>query len=294
MSEREKGRNGVDELLKQALRDDLPEDVERRLGVQIERFVAERRARGRAARPGALWQRLRRFAEGPALLPSRRLALALSSVLLVVAGFVLQSARGDDVFASSLTRASIANLLSREIRHAADVDLTVSVLGQGDRTRTWRIRWIGPTRSRADCGNGVDGPLSLEISVDGAALVEAERPPSQPAARPEELFRATLGPALPLISASVLADRIYRDWVLVESGVLHEEGRVRCLFRDGAQGAEYEVVVEARTFRPRIVRRFRLGRAGMPQSRVLEVDAELTWARGSNEGFADAVVPGSR
>jgi hypothetical protein len=294
MSEREDGRHGIDELLRQTLRDDLPEELERRLGAQIGRFVTERRERRPGGRLLVLWQWVRSSAEGPALWPSRRLALALSSVLLVAAGFVLQSARGDDVFASSLTRASMANLLSREIRHAAGVDLEVSVLGQADRTRSWRIRWIGPTRSRADAGNGVEGPLSLEISADGAALVDTARPPSERAARSEQLLRATLGPALPLISASTLADRIYREWVLVESSAMPEEGRVRCLFRDEAEGAEYEVVVEVRTFRPRVVRRFSLGPPGKARSRVLEVDAELTWLRGAEEGVADSAAAGSK
>jgi hypothetical protein len=261
MSGHDDGRDvpdDVDELLRRALRDDLPEEVEQRLRARVERFVVECRQQRGGRWLTAVQGWVRGLVQLPMPWPSREAALALSSLLLAISGFVLQGVSGPNAFASSLTRASVSSLLSREVRHASGVDVRVRVRAHTGTERACRIAWTSPAQSRADARSAVE-----------------ECP----------------GAAMPLLSASRLADRIYRDWGLLESSPLPRSGELRLRFRDAEEPAEYEVTADARAVRPRVIRRFRLGSPGEPESRFMDVEAELTWQPGADSRPAATAAP---
>jgi hypothetical protein len=107
----------ADDLVREALRDDLPAEVEARLESAVEGFAAERAgARGgfRASPFAYLRDAAARFgASAPG-----RVLLPVASSLLLVAGVVLTAAGQRNAFAESFSRMNLAVSLSEEIRRA--------------------------------------------------------------------------------------------------------------------------------------------------------------------------------
>jgi hypothetical protein len=166
----------VDGLLKEALTDDLPAHVERRLERRLSSFLESRR------RPKGA------FLPSPAAF--RRLALALISILMVVGGVLLHVVGGRSVFADSLLRLNASVSLSRAVG-----------------ARTSMACWAG-----------------------------------------EEAVGELRSPA-------ALAERIYRDWVLLRQELSPQGDVLVLVFRSGDGRAVYEVRANRASLLPEVIRR---------------------------------------
>lgn len=93
---------GVDELLRDALRDDLPADVAAGMRERIDGFLAEKTDSRAPAAAGA-WL-------------FRRTVWAALSILLLVAGILLQGARASSPLADRISEIKTASLSLEQIR----------------------------------------------------------------------------------------------------------------------------------------------------------------------------------
>jgi hypothetical protein len=93
---------GVDELLRQALRDDLPADAAAAMRERIDRFRAGK-MNGRAPAVAGAWL-------------FRRAVWAALSILLLAAGILLQGVRASSPLADRISAIKTANLSLEQIR----------------------------------------------------------------------------------------------------------------------------------------------------------------------------------
>ena len=93
---------GVDELLREALRDDLPADVAAGMRERIDGFRAGK-TDGRAPAAAGAWL-------------FRRTVWAALSILLLVAGILLQGARASSPLADRISEIKTASLSLEQIR----------------------------------------------------------------------------------------------------------------------------------------------------------------------------------
>jgi len=94
---------GVDELLREALGDDLPADAAAGMRERIDRFRAGKTREGASPRTAGAW-----------LFP--RTVWAALSILLLVAGILLQGARASSPLADRISAIKTANLSLERIR----------------------------------------------------------------------------------------------------------------------------------------------------------------------------------
>ncbi len=94
---------GVDELLREALRDDLPADAAAGMRERIDRFRAGKTRESDSPRTAGAW-----------LFP--RTVWAALSILLLVAGILLQGARASSPLADRISEIKTASLSLEQIR----------------------------------------------------------------------------------------------------------------------------------------------------------------------------------
>lgn len=174
-----KGRDDVDELLRETFRDDLPAEAEARLERRIQRFLASRaeaRRRPGLGFVGAVWA------------PGQRV-LAVAASLLLACGLGLQASAGPDRIVEPLSDVSATMTLVRAIRGATAMRCTgledaglASPAALAD--RIYR-RWV-PLRTRTRPDGAVvhefrarDEPLRYQLVSDDVA-----RPPREIRRRP--------------------------------------------------------------------------------------------------------------
>ena len=126
-------------------------------------------------------------------------------------------------------------------------------------------------------------PAALVLLASGALLQETVRPSAARGALARLSVAASasraLGEAGPLLCGTgsplaglgpeALAERAFRSWSLVASETV-AGGRLRLLYGAGEEGARYELVVDAASFRPRAIRRTGRDAAGAPGHEVDE------------------------
>ena len=114
----------VDALLRQALPDDLPEDVEARLQRTLEAFVASRRGERRYGRSWRFaWDWLAMMSDA-----RRRGVAAVPASVLLVCGLAWHGAAGPPALAESLAQAHVTVSIADAARRASTMTCTGDVM----------------------------------------------------------------------------------------------------------------------------------------------------------------------
>ena len=213
----------IDDLIRRALSGDVPEEVEARLERRVGLFLESRRRPGRSRMAIVLLDLL--AVTGVRRLRWGREALAVTSALLVACGIVLHLAGSRSAFADSLAQMNVQVSLAHAIRLAPPAvwDLTIG----------------------ADGGVRVAGVI--EWTSGGEARVDLRRG--------EERIALSVGSVTEILTAEGLAERVYRDWILLRSEPGPESALVVFVFRSPKDGALIELVAEGRTLTPRVIRK---------------------------------------
>ena len=225
MSERRLSDDQVDRLLREALADDLPEELEDQL--RRDARVAWRRAASEPRR--ARWLDWLRIPVGWRPLPPQP-ALVAAALVMLAAGAVMQAAPAPADAVASLRSLQTSALTSRALARARAMECTVAIaVGRGP-VRSYRVDWIAPgtVRVRFD---GAGGPIERAFSLPEA--------PSSVLMRTTDAARdADLEPVRAYLSPRALGDRLAVPGVAVTiDPATHLPVRLEGTDRDGRREA---------------------------------------------------------
>jgi hypothetical protein len=163
----------VDRLLREALADDLPEEVQAEL--RREARVAWRRAAAEPRR-SRWWDRLRVPVASRPLLPQP--ALVAAAMAMLGAGAVMQAAPAPQAAVAPLGSLQASALASRALAQARAMECTVEIAEGRGAQRRYRVHWAAPgtVRVRFDGAEGLveralslpDAPWSVLTPTTGA------------------------------------------------------------------------------------------------------------------------------
>jgi hypothetical protein len=189
----------VDRLLREALADDLPEELQAEL--RREARMAWRRAASESRRP-RWWDRLRVPVGWRPLLPQP--ALVAAALAMLAAGAVMQAAPAPPGVVGPLRSLQVSALASRALARAWAMECTVAIADGRGPVRTYRVDWTAPgaVRVRFD---GTEGPVERAFSLPEA--------PSSVLTRTKDAGRdvppdADLEPVWAYLSPRALGDRL--------------------------------------------------------------------------------------
>jgi hypothetical protein len=162
VSERRLSDDEVDRLLREALADDLPEDLEDQL--RHDARLAWRRAASEPRR--VRWLDWLRIPVGwRPLLPQP--ALVAAALVMLAAGAVMQAAPAPGDAVASLRSLQASALTSRALARARAMECTVEIADGRGPVRRFRVDWTAPgaVRVRLD---GARGPVERALSLPDA------------------------------------------------------------------------------------------------------------------------------
>lgn len=136
----------TDRLLKQALQDDMPPEVEKGMKQQLNLFREKMAEYDRAAQHRVGWFQV----NGKDLAAVRNMfkqgALAFASILLVVVGSLMQMSGGQNILAESISTWNVAMRTYDQMRFvdsmACRVEATVPELTESEKPVKYTIRWV--------------------------------------------------------------------------------------------------------------------------------------------------------
>jgi hypothetical protein len=263
----------LDDLLREALADDLPAQVEAHMEHSLDAFVAAHRPHSQR-RPG--WRPLRELAQ----VVTRMIAwrpqpglLAAASLLLALGAIAFHVVLGPSAFASSLARFSAGVTLAREVEHLASGGCRVVASTTG--APSCSINWLAPGETEATVRTAAGSVLVLRIAGDTASISK-DGGPVRPLDRRELLAVPELAAVAELLAPVELANHMYRSWRLVRTEETGDPATTRLVFREDGSAALYDVTAAAETLRPRSIRKLRLGASETAEQPTIELAAELT------------------
>jgi len=215
----------VDRLLREALADDLPEELQAEL--RREARMAWRRAASESRR-SRWWDRLRVPVGWKPLLPQP--ALVAAALAMLAAGAVMQAAPAPPGVVGPLRSLQASALASRALARARAMECTVAIADGRGPVRSYRVDWTAPgaVRVRFD---GAGGPVERAFSLPGA--------PSSVLMRTTDAARdADLEPVRAYLSPRALGGRLAVPGVAVTMDpATHLPVRLEGADRDGRREA---------------------------------------------------------
>lgn len=199
MSDRRLPDDEVDRLLREALADDLPKQLEQ----ELRRRAREAWRRARAEPPRARWPEWLSFpAVWRPLLPQP--ALLAAALAMLGAGAVMQAAPAPPGAVAPLRSLQASALTSRALARARAMECTVEVADGRRPVRSYRVDWQAPSAVRVRF-DGPRGPVERALSVpETRSSVLARTTPT----REEAPRDADLEPVRSYLSPSALGDRL--------------------------------------------------------------------------------------
>jgi hypothetical protein len=190
MSNAEKREYGVDQLLRQVMADDLPEDLKAEMRTQIRDFK-------------------------PAPKNNNRLLLAAASLVLVVLGGYLQITGSRSPLADSLATLQTAMSFSIEVERTSSMVCEVQLRRLGGDTLHYDIFWAPPQKTRIDV-KAKDGKKlqTLWIVDDFAWVLDHGQSSVTRRITVQELENSLFQPVMGLSTPQRIAARMDGRWQL--------------------------------------------------------------------------------
>ncbi len=141
----------IDDLLKQTLKDDLPQDLEGRMKKHLMQFrekMAQSEEQHRKETYGVL-SRLFQW-EGLEWMKwmFKKQVLAPASIIMVVLGAILQVSGPRSVLAESISLFKTSVIVSDRVSHAGSMECLMKVPAEKDQHHEYSIQWLSPDLTR--------------------------------------------------------------------------------------------------------------------------------------------------
>ena len=254
----------LDKLLKQALKDDLPPEVEARMNRRFLNLKAILDRPEQSAEPdGWLWMR------GP--LP--REILAVASAVMLILGVVMQPSGSQSALAHSIGQLKVIVTISMSLNRAAFMDCTIRKKpGAGGAQSSYHVRWRAPGDARMDMVSA-DGAQTIWISNETISFADSDGR----AVRSIPIETMTQGPvwrpALEFVTPTLLAKHMEEQYGLMQAGERSGAGSDEFLIVGREDRQVVEITVDARSYLPKVLKKYALdsGRTNGERDGLMEV-----------------------
>lgn len=270
----------VDGLLKDALRDDLPAEAERRMQRRLAEFkgMIERPVRYPATSPARFWQRLFMPKDRPAAVRwiFNKQALAFLSIFMLAVGGFLQATGHRSSLAESLTSLRTSISVADSMRQSGSMECRVQMAAKEGVPSDYVIRWIQPDTTRVDVQTAGEIRETLSIKEEGVVIVDHMKNISRKFANLKQIQDSVFQPVIGFLSPAVLADNMDQRWQLrrFEQKTGSHQGTLT--FVDHEKGSFLKMIVDLDTFLPVQISRSRLNsEQGGSAEEVMRLD--FTW-----------------
>ena len=207
----------VDELLKDALKDDLPAEAERRMQRRLAQFKGriEQPEQGPETSTPVFGQKL--FGLKDRIWVRRifnRPVLAYSSVFMLAIGGFLQATGHRNALADTITSLEISVSVADSVRHRGFMECHIEMPVKDRAPMDYVVRWLPPNTTRVDAQRGEDVRETLWITSDGVVVVDHLKNTSQKFESLEKIHDSLFQPVMGFLSPTTLAENIDQRWQL--------------------------------------------------------------------------------
>lgn len=232
----------IDEFLKQALKDDLPLEAERKMKRQLTLFrekMEEKRPEHETETISFLWRLLsgQRVEWGQYML--KRGVVALASIIVVVLGIYMQTTGAQGGLAESLTALGTSASVFNQVRGVESMECLINIYDKNKETLKYSIQWLSPNKTRVHLEKPGEIPFkTMWIKDQEITIVDHTKNTIRNVKSMEQIKNSQFQPILGFLSPSLLEESLQGHWVLkqfkqqedYESGifdVINQEERTR-------------------------------------------------------------------
>jgi len=274
---KEKPRNvDVDELLKDALKDDLPSEAERRMQRCFSQFREriEQPEKGPETNASAFWQKL--FGLKDRIWVRRifnRAVLAYSSVFMLAFGAFFQATGHHSALAVAFTSLETSVSVADSVRRSGFMECRAQMSVKDGAPMNYIVRWLPPNTTRVDAQRGEDVRETLWITSDGVVIVDLLKNTSQKFDSLEQIHDSLFQPIIGFLSPAMLAEGMDQRWQLrrFEQEIGSHQGTL--IFINHENVSVLKMVVDLDTFLPvYISKSHSSGEKGGRDEEVMRID----------------------
>ncbi len=257
----------LDELLKQALKDDLPPEAEAKMNWQ---FLNLKRTLGRS-------ESLAEADEWPWHGLFRKEILAVASAVMLILGVVMHLSGSQSALAHSIEQLKVIITISVSLNRAVYMDCTVIKPEAGGKNISYRVRWhANGGDSRVDMASS-EGAQTIwvsdkTISFAGSDGLSMRSMPIETIA-PGPVWE----PAMEFRTPALLAKHMEERYGLMQTSGRTGAGSGEFLItgREGRQAVE--ITIDARTYLPKVLKKYALDAGKTNGDRVCLMEVRFHW-----------------
>jgi hypothetical protein len=208
----------IENLLKKTFMDDLPPEVEKAMGEQLDDFRMKIEEEGSyKIRAGhRFFHKLSYLKEFQWIrLIFRKEVLVVASLLLIVLGGFLQSSGSSNRLAQNLSVLGTAVAVSNQVNQSQSMECLIQMSGEAGKPIYYSIHWLSPNLSKIHIKSLNNQPLKtiwlLEKEIVIANHVEDTL---QKAKRLDQLIDPMLQPIFGYLAPKELTERMFGEWQL--------------------------------------------------------------------------------
>jgi len=208
----------IDDLLKQALKDDLPLEAESAMKRQLNLFreKMEGHEPRRKMKTGRILQGLlegRGFRQVQWIL--KKGVPAFASIIMVILGSFLQIKGSQSPLAESISTLKAAAFVTQELNQTESMVCSVQIFTEDDKFLRFSIQWLSPDRTRVCIEKrGKIPSKTLWLTDEEIAIADHEKNTLRKVQNFEQTNEPQFQPVMNFLSPSSLVERIRGKWKL--------------------------------------------------------------------------------
>jgi hypothetical protein len=256
----------LDNLLKQALKDDLPPEAEARMNRQ---FLNLKRTLGRT-------ENLAAADEWPWHGLFRKEILAVASAAMIILGIVMHLSGSQSVLAHSIEQLKVIVTVSMSLNRTAFMDCTVRNPGAGGENSSYHLFWRAPGDARIDMVSA-DGAQTIWISDETISFAGSDGGSIRSMPLKTIVPGPVWQPAMEFRTPALLAEHMEERYGLMQTGERRGAGSGEFLITGRDDGQAVEITVDSKTYLPKVLRKYAPYSDRANGDRVCLVEVRFHW-----------------
>lgn len=216
----------IDHLLKQALKDDIPPDVEismkeqlDKLRLKMEEGVTEKMGAGRKAFRGKVSFIDVRWAH----FLFKKEALVVVSLLMIVLGGFIQSSGASNQLTLNLSILGTSVAVSDQMSRSHSMECSIQLSGENQKPLNYSIQWLSPNLSKIQVKESENIPLkTIWVSEEDITIADHANDRVYKETKPELFDDPIIQPIVRYLAPTDLVERMYGEWELKRSEKIGE------------------------------------------------------------------------
>ncbi|MFB0566940.1 MAG: hypothetical protein ACETWK_14840 [Candidatus Aminicenantaceae bacterium] len=271
----------IDELLKKALKEDLPPEVEIGMKRQLHKFrkKIERPEPERSTRTVMF---LRQFFHGPRWQSMRWIfrkdVLASTSVLLVALGGFLHISGSHNSLTENISLLGTSVLVYDQVSHTESMECSVEIPEEKDTFLKYSIQWLSPNLTRVQVKKSDETVFkTMWLSEEEIAIEDHIKDTVRKSKSVSRILDLQFKPVIELLSPHEMVEQLYGQWQLK-----YYERRAECelgifIVTIPEEKAFLEITVDLCTYLPVNIKKFLLESTEAGGESKMLMKAEFRW-----------------